>query len=329
MGADMEMSRTDCEPTGRGERASGEAPARSAPLVVHVGQPRAAKLLLPIWAIVGGLLAVVVVTTIVTHKLIGLGASMVAPVAVLVLGIVFFRFAWLGRVRDFESRWGREPSSEDEHPLAATLRKDWYAPFDPPSGATIRSHLVEIGEWPPPRATIVCLGEARMPPPDDYRFDPVVRPYGLLRQFYVGGIGMVIVASVMLAVQLTTGQPFNLSPTAWIAIAAIVGTFFLVGSLSLAWHSSYIRIAPGVIQILTFTAGRHRAAVRNYEMKSGTLAIVTDVPGKRSLTLMHRYETDIVSLDQVRNADDVLERIGWALMSTAPTPPLSDEELVG
>jgi len=93
-------------------------------------------------------------------------------------------------------------------------------------------------------------------------------------------------------------------------------------------------MAPGIIQILQYRYRRAKPLIRSYPMDGETLAILRGkATGKKGpnlkLTLLRGERKDTVDLSRMRRREEVAERMWQALLSTAPTPPLSDEELVG
>jgi len=94
-----------------------------------------------------------------------------------------------------------------------------------------------------------------------------------------------------------------------------------------------VRFAPGMIQIVRFDLANGKPCIRSYPMTAYTTALLVN-PGIQAnswvtLTLSRGDVHDDLPLWQMAKPRQVVTQVLQALMSTAPTPPLSDEELVG
>ncbi len=87
------------------------------------------------------------------------------------------------------------------------------------------------------------------------------------------------------------------------------------------------------MQIVTFPFGRGKPVIRSYPMTAGTTAVLvntgTTPNGRVTLTLVRGGRRDQLPICQMADQRGILEGLLPALVSTAPTPPLSDEDLVG
>jgi hypothetical protein len=93
---------------------------------------------------------------------------------------------------------------------------------------------------------------------------------------------------------------------------------------------TYIRVAPGVIQVIEYRWRRGRPTIRSYPITGGTLAVITNqLWTDLSLSLLRGDNSDSFALSGIRNARAVQALVWRALLSRAATPPLSDEALVG
>jgi hypothetical protein len=92
---------------------------------------------------------------------------------------------------------------------------------------------------------------------------------------------------------------------------------------------TYYRLAPGVIQVLVYSLSSRRPMIRSYPMEAGTLAVFTRIRKHLILTLARGENTDMLSFSHMDRPQERIEQAWKALLSTAPTPPLSDEALVG
>jgi hypothetical protein len=64
-------------------------------------------------------------------------------------------------------------------------------------------------------------------------------------------------------------------------------------------------------------------------MEAGTLAVLTRIRKKLYLTLSRGSHKDALAFATMRQPQQWIDRTWRALLSTAPTPPRSEEELVG
>jgi hypothetical protein len=107
----------------------------------------------------------------------------------------------------------------------------------------------------------------------------------------------------------------------------------LVGLSAWLWRAGvrprYLRIAPGILQILQYGPRGGQPDVRSYPMIPGTTVFVSKARGKLTVDFFRGPMRDTIPLSGLRKADEYLERMLRGLLSAAPTPPLSDEELVG
>ena len=144
---------------------------------------------------------------------------------------------------------------------------------------------------------------------------------------------------ILKALKLLLLDQLRLLPT-WIpGIRPFLGvfTYFLIaGAIALAvwvWRGmirpTYIRMAPGVIQILEYRYSRSQPTIRSYPMQPGTLAVFTRIRKHPILTLAREENKDMLLFSRMQQPAQRIERTWQALLSTAPTPPLTDDALVG
>lgn len=207
----------------------------------------------------------------------------------------------------------------------------------------------------PPR--IMVYGLLSPPVPGHYQFEPAIfqlaplEPKRLLRV-----VGMGILFFMSLALLFMTVAKLSLGTWPW-SISNLVRPVFLYvlpcvlvfAVLIRAWamiaRPKYLRLAPGMIQILTYKLRRQEPSVRSYPIDTGTQIVLCherawgDAGPPRfslhihyfqsSLLLCRAGQLDYVPLRGIKQMDDFLEYFWKAVLSTAPTPPLSEKELVG
>ncbi|UCC29117.1 MAG: hypothetical protein JSU86_13050 [Phycisphaerales bacterium] len=92
---------------------------------------------------------------------------------------------------------------------------------------------------------------------------------------------------------------------------------------------TYLRTAPGIIQVLVYRLLTDKPSIRSYPMEPGTLAVFTRIRKRLTLALARDENTDVLSFWRMRQPRERVEQAWRALLSTAPMPPLSRAELLG
>lgn len=225
-----------------------------------------------------------------------------------------------------------EPRVERE--IVRSLSAEWTRPSNPPAEARIRKIVAQHA----PNAQsshVVCLGLLRPPDVGALYFEPeIITP----TRFH--GWQLVFVPIALLIMGFWVCQVTGLIPVQVINLGSfgyLLAMGFGVGA-SWFWRTvvrpTYLRLAPGVIQVMEF---RWRGAprIRSYPMESGTLAIVHGVNAGRelgsirSLILLRADQRNEIPLHRMYDRARCVERAWQALLSTAPTPPLPEDGLVG
>ncbi|MBU0617064.1 MAG: hypothetical protein KKI02_05055 [Planctomycetes bacterium] len=221
----------------------------------------------------------------------------------------------------------------DADPRAAALSKTWKVPDRLPKLDDVRAALKET-ESEPPRARIVCFGQADVPDVGELHFEPeIITPTGAVWRQLI----WLVIACVLIALLLL--EYLHLLPS-WVPglrrFAGGLAYFLIAGFIALAvwvWRGmirpTYIRMAPGVIQVLNYGYSKSKPTIRSYPMQPGTLAIFTRIRKHLILTLARGENKDMLLFSRMHHPEQRIERAWRAMLSTAPTPPLSNEELVG
>jgi len=270
---------------------------------------------------------------------LNLWTSAVADIEVLLaIGLVLF---WLRLllIRRISGRLRLEILTEapgwDRDPIATNIAALWKRPTLPPDGSEIHDL---IGRFPPEECEtgmVICLGVTAVPSAGDYRFEPEVITPGRRWREILPGVGTTMILLLMSFFCLGDWLVRSLGER----LAAIVFFAALVLGAALSWIGpfllwpKYVRLAPAVVQSLSYGFRRSRPTLRSYPMKPGTVAVVTNEIGpfrcKLSLTMVRGDERIELAVWKLGEHERAIERMWQALLSTAPTPPLSDEELVG
>jgi len=234
------------------------------------------------------------------------------------------RQAYLARLRE-----------RRDDPIAIELAAHWHGGGKRPSDEQVKAILASATARDPPRAAVVCLGKIDAPEVGEIFFEPeIITPTRYIgrRLIFIPIAGALIFLWVLHRIGVLPFRFPQLSSFGYLLwMGAAVGGAWVWRS---AVRPTYIRMAPGIIQILQYRYRRAKPLIRSYPMDGETLAILRGkATGKKgpnlALTLLRADQKDTVDLSRMRKREEVAERMWQALLSTAPTPPLSDEELVG
>jgi len=257
----------------------------------------------------------------------------------LLVGLVVIAGIWTLVEREQNRRLALRRKFLDKHPdwaddpAAARLAAKWRCWSRPP-GVTTVAEVIHAAPLPnPPRARIVCLGPMELPEVGELRFEPVIiTPTRLLWN------RLLVVPLAAAIFTLWLAQKLHLVPT---FIRIPIGSFSYVLGMGVAaacvwvWRTTirptYLRLAPGMVQIVEFSLLRRRPTIRSYPMIPGTVAVAVRAGGvePRQVWLARGEQLDQIPLWQMQQRKEATRRLWEALLSTAQTPPLSDEELLG
>jgi hypothetical protein len=300
---------------------SDDQPVRPAPRIIQVPPPRAPLLeaacfwpLAPVmWFVLIGLF------TAVGKPLVLLGAC-------ILLVSVWDSSRRCARFNRARRNWLERRDSAACDPVGAHLRGCWHMLSQPPDLPIIQGTIERLDSSRPAGATLVFLGAFAVPDPGDYRLEPEIVPptsrAGKLRSVRVAlqlgtWLGLVVAAGH------AANTTFVLVNGAWILM---VGGFLLWKYLL---RPTYLRAAPGVVQVITYHPLRAKPSIRTYPIDSGTLCVLVQTLTGATLTLWRGDDTDTAAIEPAGPSSELIERLLHALVSTAPTPPLSTEELAG
>ncbi len=190
------------------------------------------------------------------------------------------------------------------------------------------------------QARIVCLHRGDVPHVGRLAFEPVIitpaqyvglKPWAFLVPAAIVGLWLLQQSGLLpLRLKFLAG----LTGMAWGWIIASVGLAAVLWAWRAAIRPTYIRLAPGIIQILEFRYGRSKPLIRAYPMDSQTVVTarfqgLSTRAALHTLTLVRQHQHDELPVWRFTNRKEITQQLWQALLSTAPTPPLSDEDLVG
>jgi hypothetical protein len=182
--------------------------------------------------------------------------------------------------------------------------------------------------------TILCVGPVEVPDMLDLPFEPfVITPTQYLWR-RLGGVALSVAFGSVWLLSWMRLMPVWLRPS----LLSLSWIFFSGLSIGIIWlwrtmvRPRYIRLAPGIVQILEYSLFDRHRATRNYEPCQGTTVLVQQLGRAEEPTrLVFRCgkREDVFELAQMRDRPAVTEAFWRAILSTAPRPPLSDDELIG
>ena len=201
-----------------------------------------------------------------------------------------------------------------------------------------RSHAAISADGGASHGRIVCMGDVKIGEAGDHRFEPqIVTPTeAIWRRLLL--VPLAVVWALVVAARLWPASSYpSFLPPVLHFLESVLGHWMLGGvTAGVVWfwmagvRPKYLRLAPGIIQVLEYRwFWKSRPIIRSYAMAAGTLALVVEAPDNVTLTLMREEQVDLIRLSEMRYSRKTIERVWQALLSTAPTPPLSDEHLVG
>lgn len=317
----------------------GNERPRRAPLIIRVPAPeRAGSGSKTLWFALGTLaVAAAIAFVVVAVMARGWAGLVIAGLALLAAAGIVIAVAQVQRHRRTTTVARRvlgQLPEESGDPVAAALARKWKRPGWP-VGANVVLEAIRAAPIPkPPRARIVCLGALDVPEVGELRFEPVIITP---TRFLWKRLWFVPVALAIFGLWLL--QTLHVLPIPGRVPLGSFAYFLCMGvAIAAVWvwrttlNPTYLRLAPGVVQIIEFGLGKSKPNIRSYPMAPGTVAIVQSggAGGRlRTVTLACGERIDEIPLWQMGGRADASERLWQALLSTAPTPPLSEDELLG
>ncbi|MBI5864515.1 MAG: hypothetical protein HZB38_08410 [Planctomycetes bacterium] len=189
-------------------------------------------------------------------------------------------------------------------------------------------------------ATVALLGVDRMPVIRNVVFEPYIlsqsQRFGT-RWLWVGVGALLFILNAHVAATSawsspasTAVRPTNVAPLFFLVV---LGSALVLGAIiwfvGVLLEPEYVRILPGEIQYVRFSAGARGRLDRAYPMTAGTTAILREEFGRITLTLLRGGQRDVLNISALWDQYTALERIWQSLLTTAPTPALTDKELLG
>lgn len=184
------------------------------------------------------------------------------------------------------------------------------------------------------RAYVVHGYHCEPPQPDEYRFEPrLLAPPSSYAALVDNFMRLGVIVAVFLVMSAVTGKLET-----WTSIrprdAVLIGALVLGGFL---WHAArtwlvprYVRISPGLIEIIRYPTFARRPRIEAYPITAGT-AVVVMGSGQRITDLyLHRNGRGVHLSKQLEHDPEATSEVVWrALVSTAEAPRLPQDVLTG
>jgi hypothetical protein len=274
---------------------------------------------------------------------IALAVFVKASVGMRLAGVFVVEFALIGVILRVQAKkrrrlWAdmvRQCPGIEADPLAAALRAEWRRSWNPLGKPERTWEVLRTAGGPDAGGPwIVCLGPIEVPEVGERRFEPYIITAGemLGRLLWFAPAAAILIAIWLLQVfHVIPGRSFNVAGfTYFIVMGVGVGAVWI-------WRTgirpTYIRMAPGIVEFLEYRGSGRKPVIRSYRMEPGTLVLLTTnlkpTPLPTSVTLCCEGHRDVLAVGRMKNKTEAMERIWWALLSTAPIPRMDDEQLVG
>ncbi|MBI5863556.1 MAG: hypothetical protein HZB38_03400 [Planctomycetes bacterium] len=253
----------------------------------------------------------------------GFGAVLAGVIGTLAWTLNARRAAFFARCRDAAAEFGE----------GAAFARKWSEGGKRSPEEQLRIIATEYLTGRHPRAWIVCTGMVDVPPIENVSFEPIVISPSRLFWTYgaIASAAIMGLLAVMWLLPAFQSAPAYLDHPALLLLAVVIG-----GPIVFRWlwgaviRPRYVRIAPGVFQILEYRWRRGAPRVTSIPIEAGTLVVVTNqLWSDLSISLMRDERIEAFPLSGIRNAAEIREIVWRALLTTVPTPPLSDADLVG
>ncbi len=252
------------------------------------------------------------------------GGAMIATVPIVVFVL---RRNW--RFKRDRERWLAEHPEWFRDPVADELAREWRFLDRAPGPRAVRAAVAALAPESAAARVVAYMGLREMPQPADYRLEPEIlsptectqESFSVPQAITATVLGILLVFSLIVLSDRVPALQRDLLALMWGA-AIGMGLFY-----AFVLRPRYVRIAPGVVETVTYGYFRRKPQIRRFTLGDLPLCIVVDTPLACRLTLW-RSERDVLIV-RLRRRGEFRERLLRALLSTAPTRPLSGEDLLG
>lgn len=251
------------------------------------------------------------------------------PVFIGLVGAVLIGLHLLGRRRYRRKLAGQphEPPLPDS--LAQALRDRWASIRELPTLGWVGELLEQEDPGLTRCGYVVTLGVDELPEVDDVPFEPeIISPGRVVRgPLILAGIGLSILAVWML--QFIPGLHFDLELEGFACILIPAAAAGLIVVWATIVRPMYVRIAPGVVEVLAYSMFSSRPRVRSFPIEPGTLAVLVRRGGELSLHLKRGAQRELIVITSIQGHEELWPRLWQALTSRRPIPHLPSETLIG
>ncbi|MGH7130920.1 MAG: hypothetical protein ACREJO_03125 [Phycisphaerales bacterium] len=187
-----------------------------------------------------------------------------------------------------------------------------------------------------PAARLRCIGAAdeivkfqALGEPRDIAFEPVVAFASLAVKMSTGAKTVLILITVAVCALMFVLREFGNLPLPRFGYFNVV-TAIVIGSCAAVFlWPTYLRIVPGRIDILRYRLWNRKPTVETIDLRGANVLVNLHRSIVYIQTSDHARFWRTIGLGAVRNGREVAHAILQAAMSTVPTPPLPDDELIG
>ena len=199
----------------------------------------------------------------------------------------------------------------------------------------ILSRLVAAGMDQEPGGCVVFACDTPIPHPHDRTFEPEVAAIGRQLSTEAYAVIALLLGALLLGFSsriLPVSDPSMVVLTA--VLIGLAGVWFGVG-LFMRWlrrgliAPRYVRVAPRMIQLLDYGRDAKRPQITSFPITRGTIVYWVNEGLGSVLYITRGTARERISIPARLVDNQFHTRILDALLTTAPTPPLSNEHLVG
>jgi hypothetical protein len=232
-------------------------------------------------------------------------------------------------------RWRCRNQHADAIPdaLARELARRWRPLGRPPTTRAVLRAIRATSADAGPGALLVLLGLANEPPhTGDLRFPLQILPWRSPLDQIARSKAATLVALVLILALLPFANHLFAALTAALVGAGLL-IMFVSSVVTWSWRgliaARYVRLAPGLVQLVRSTPWRRTLTIKSFPLESGTIIIVA--AGCRDILFTFRRPgaRDALRLSDLPRGEEAAAYLWSALLSTTPTPPLSETELAG
>ena len=251
---------------------------------------------------------------------------------VFVLSMIPWERRRLRRKQVLREQWMSRHAAELADPVAREVTRLWQDSWLNSSLGASVERSKEAQAAARESALVFVAGDIDVPQVGDMRFEPEILSSSRKAVILLKSPWFWIQTLTLVYISWGPGGTFRSIGTAYNVLFALLMyglvTWILISAI---FRPRYQRFAPGIVQFIKFPCFDTRPEIRSYPMIPGTIAIVLRAyrGGGIVVQMKRGRASDFLVIEKSGNTQTAMERMWQALLSTAPTPPLSEEDLVG